>query len=211
LYGIEKINSMIIFGVKSKQKKEKFFKEPKCTNCNEGPLKMTIYQSYFHFFWIPTFPISKPVECECIKCKKKTKGDQMPYELKASYLREKEIIGKPITLYSGIFVIALILIFIFTSGNERKELFESPLVGDVYKIRDGSQYFYLKIKDIYDDSTTFFVSNYTTDVKKYVTIEYLLNRKGKNRLFSYTKATLTKEEVNEIYGDIREIYRKEKK
>ncbi len=58
---------MIIFGRNTKNIGTKTF-EINCPNCHHHQLRLTAYQSMFHFFWIPTFPYKKQYFVDCENC-----------------------------------------------------------------------------------------------------------------------------------------------
>ena len=61
---------LILFGVKTKKISNEIETKENCKICNEGNFFLTFYQSYIHFFWIPSIPLKKYPLMYCKKCSK---------------------------------------------------------------------------------------------------------------------------------------------
>jgi len=132
-----------------------------CYPCKAFEREIKVYRSYFHFCYIPVFPMGdKQFEISCRSC-----GDETRVE---SIVRKYEKIAKtPYYLYSALILFVGIAAFWFywNSNNQknRSELVANPAVGDVYTISEerniGTSYYFLKIFEVSGDSVMAFHSN----------------------------------------------------
>jgi len=125
----------------------------KCDNCGSDGQRFSVYQDYFHLFFIPMFPLGKKtIQSVCLKC-----NDRFNEEKKAHYL---SVTRTPIYLYIGLILFACLIISIVISNrNDQKQTAEyvaNPMINDVYLIREGEgkerTYYFLKIKNIDADT-----------------------------------------------------------
>jgi len=125
----------------------------KCEQCGHDEQVFSVYQEYFHLFYIPFFPSStKTVRCVCPKCE-----DRFNEKKKNHYL---SITRTPLYLYTGVILIAAFVIFLVINNirtqKQKAEYVDNPAVGDVYLIRQEEKasrnYYYLKIFDIKEDT-----------------------------------------------------------
>ena len=132
----------------------------KCDNCNSYEQRFSVYQEYFHIFFIPIFPLGvKTVQSVCLKC-----NDTFNGEKKNHYL---SITKTPIYLYTGIILfVGLITTLVIANINTQKQKAEyvaNPKINDVYLIREdvnkSTIYYFLKIKNI-DVDTVELLHNY---------------------------------------------------
>jgi hypothetical protein len=84
-----------------------------CSNCKSFDLNFAVYKNYFHFFYIPFFPVDeKEVEVLCLKCGESDNRNSRVGHYKA-------IARTPIYLYSGLLlIIALIATIIIVAPSE---------------------------------------------------------------------------------------------
>ena len=125
----------------------------KCENCNSCEQRFSVYQEYFHIFFIPIFPLGfKMIKSVCLKC-----NDTFNEEKKKHYL---SITRTPLYLYTGIILfIGLIVAIVIANINTQKQKAEyvaNPKINDVYLIREDENktatYYFLKIKNIEIDT-----------------------------------------------------------
>lgn len=151
---------MIIYGRRKIRIKKYDDYQIKCENCNGFDHRFSIYQEYFHVFFIPIFPSSiKTIKCVCLKC-----NDTFNQTKKEHYL---SITRTPVFLYSGV----ILLIGLITAGligniytqSQKSELVKKPKIGDVYQIRENAgnlpTYYFVKIKNIHLDTVELFHGN----------------------------------------------------
>jgi len=121
----------------------------KCANCDSYGQRFSVYQKYFHVFWIPTFPLGKKtIQSVCLNC-----NDTFNEEQKNYYL---SITRRPIYLYTGLIlfvglIIAFVIGYVITQ-KQRIEHVANPKINDVYLNRenenDSKIYYFSKIKNI---------------------------------------------------------------
>ena len=125
----------------------------KCDNCNDFGQRFSVYQDYFHLFFIPMFPLGKKtIQSTCLKC-----NDGFNEEKKNHYL---SVTRTPIYLYTGLILLAcLIISLVISIRNDQKQTAEyvaNPMINDVYLMREGEgkerTYYFLKIKNIDSDT-----------------------------------------------------------
>ena len=122
----------------------------KCSNCNSFEQRFSVYQEYFHLFFIPIFPFGfKTIKSVCLKC-----NDKFNEEKKNHYV---SVTRTPIYLYTGIILfVGLITVLVIANVNTQKQKAEyvaNPKINDVYLIREKEEnqstiYYFLKIKNI---------------------------------------------------------------
>ncbi|MCU4164089.1 zinc-ribbon domain-containing protein [Carboxylicivirga caseinilyticus] len=145
--------AMIIFGRRKVRIKKYNNSHIKCEECGSFQQQFSVYQEYFHIFFIPVFPTSvKTIRTVCLNCK-----DTFNQEKVNHYL---SITKTPIYMYSGLILFALLIITGVYANNEsqkkRVEYVSSPKVSDVYLIQQNDDgptfYYFLKIISIDSDT-----------------------------------------------------------
>jgi len=150
---------MLIYGRRKIRIKKYDDYHVKCENCNGYEQRFSVYQQYFHLYFIPVFPSSsKIIKSVCLNC-----NDLFNQEKKSHYLA---ITRTPIYLYTGVILfVVFILAAVIENRNTQKEKSEfvsNPKVNDVYLIRQDDNnlitYYFLKIKNINSDTVELFHS-----------------------------------------------------
>lgn len=149
----------------------------RCENCDSNEQQFSVYQEYFHLFFIPVFPLgSKKVESVCPHCNNLNnakKGDH--------YL---SITRTPFYLFSGLILFAILIITGIFEEKKTSELetmyIANPMVNDVYLFREKEEkstiYYFMKIKNI-DDNTAELIPSfyqYGRSVKKMDDSDYFV-------------------------------------
>src|ERR1700694_5959139 len=121
-----------------------------CYPCKGFEREIRVYRAYFHFCYIPVFPIgAKQFEIRCRNC-----GDETRLE---SVLKKYEKSAKtPLYLYSALILfVGLACFWFYWNSNTHKQKVEfvgSPAVGDVYTISDEknnvTNYYFLRLAGI---------------------------------------------------------------
>ncbi|MFM7022210.1 MAG: zinc-ribbon domain-containing protein [Flavobacteriales bacterium] len=95
---------MIIQGIKKKEtRNERIFDT--CPDCGtKNCIDVTIYQRYYHFFFIPVFPVWKSGEIVCSVCGAQYKSKKLSGDLKLSYENVKRQSILPKYMFSGVIV-----------------------------------------------------------------------------------------------------------
>ncbi|HEX9513183.1 MAG TPA: zinc-ribbon domain-containing protein [Puia sp.] len=132
-----------------------------CYPCKAFDREVQVYRSYFHFCFIPVFPMGgKQFEIRCRNC-----GDETRSE---SIVRKYEKSAKtPFYLYSALILfVGLATFWFYWNKNTQKHKIEyvgNPAVGDIYTISEekntGTTYYYLRIASIRGDSVMVLHSN----------------------------------------------------
>ncbi|CAL2081782.1 hypothetical protein [Tenacibaculum sp. 190524A05c] len=75
---------LIFFGVRTSMIGSVLIKQNvSCDYCNvDNNLRVTVYGSYFHVFWIPIISFGRSVEVTCLHCKKTYSENEIPNNLK---------------------------------------------------------------------------------------------------------------------------------
>lgn len=60
---------MILFGRKAHHLKLQEDSSQNCSKCGSQRTAISLFQKYFHVFWMPVFPIKKEAASQCLNCK----------------------------------------------------------------------------------------------------------------------------------------------
>jgi zinc-ribbon family len=129
-----------------------------CYPCKAYDREILVYRPYFHFCFIPVFPIGRnEYSMHCRNCGDETMLDSVIHQY-------QEKLRTPFYLYSvWILFAAIALTWFFWNSNSKKhkiEYVEKPLTGDVYTISkeesDGTRYYFLRIIEVGNDSVRAF-------------------------------------------------------
>lgn len=152
---------MIIYGWRSKTLKQAPLRDIECENCKESASHLSVTSHYVHIFWIPIFPYAKRVAIACHQCGQVTKEKEMSPDFKAKIHDIKAAAPTPKYLFSGLAVLAIIVLFIvsldYNTSQQQQDYLSSPLVGDIYVLKDNEEvsaykYYLMKINDTEQDS-----------------------------------------------------------
>jgi len=145
---------LFIFGKRTARTDRFIDKDHICYHCQAYDREVLVYREYFHFCFIPVFPIaSKQIEMHCRNC-----GDQTRLESVES--RYRAMAKTPFYLYSALILsVCITAYWFYWSGNkerENKSYINKPVPGDVYTIKKGTgydaSYSFLRIIKISGDS-----------------------------------------------------------
>ena len=161
----------------------------KCEQCHCYGQIFSVYQEYFHLFFVPFFPLGyKIINSVCPHCK-----DSFNEEKTKHYL---SLTRTPLYLYTGsILIVALVVFLIHANINTQKQKtlwVDSPEIGDVYLIRQETDntliYYFLKIADFKADTVELYhnVFHYNRFVSKMDEADYFV----KNDTLRVSKADL---------------------
>jgi hypothetical protein len=105
---------MIIFGLRASNIGSLKTESSQCEYCgNKGTQNITEFGRYFHFFWIPIFPLGRKTFVECLHCKRTIKKKAFDSELKKLYTENKSTIRRPLWHWSGLILFGLLITLIF--------------------------------------------------------------------------------------------------
>jgi len=185
----------------------------KCDNCNNYGQRFSVYQEYFHLFFIPIFPSSiKTIKSVCLNCNDNDAFDQ---EKSNHYL---SLTRTPIYLFTGIILfVGLIIALVIGNINTQKQKAEyiaDPKINDVYLIREDNEdksrtYYFLKIKNIDVDTVELLHSyfQYNRFVYKMDDSDYFVSDEVYKVLKSDLKDYLESGIINAVERDYKESSR----
>src|SRR5688572_9067139 len=135
---------MIIYGSRPVHLKSGQSPTLVCPSCGQtGTIFLSAYSKHAHIFWIPLFPIGRFGVSQCQHCKQVLETGAMPHELRREYDNLKAETKVPLWQFSGLGVIAAIIVFAtYASGEDKKkeaEYLANPAVGDVYRYNTESK------------------------------------------------------------------------
>ena len=202
---------MIVYGSKSKQLAKEVITD-QCSSCGSSNcIDMHVFQKYAHIFWIPLFPVGKTGVTQCDHCKQILKVKQMPSSLAISYENLKSKTKTPIWMFSGLALIAILIVFGVISDREKDKknaaLILTPQRGDIFDIKTKeNQYTAYKVEEVQGDSVFFRPSNYETNQESGIDD---MKRKGDSSysqdVYGFSKTELKQMMTN---GEILDIDRK---
>lgn len=141
-----------------------------CTNCQQqNSINMYIVQRYIHIYWIPFCPaLNKEAISECTNCKEVLKKKQFPETYKNGYQDIKSNTKIPIWMFTGLGIVALILVGVFISSiqndSENAELVLAPKKGDIYEIElSDKNYTLYKVDKVEGNAVYMFENEYSTN------------------------------------------------
>jgi hypothetical protein len=143
----------------------------KCDYCGTiYSIKVSVFQKYVFWFWVPFLPAGKTGISECEICKKVLSEKEMSPNLLSVYQRLRSNARVPIWMYSGAVLFILILGYWQLKDREQKknsaQLVSAPAIGDVLEVKNKEQQYTLtKIIDIKKDSIFLISSNYQSTEK----------------------------------------------
>ncbi|RYY44473.1 MAG: zinc-ribbon domain-containing protein [Chitinophagaceae bacterium] len=184
---------MIIYGTRVKKLATEHLPD-KCPHCGtQNSLDLQVFQKYAHIFWIPFFPLKKRVMSQCDHCKQVLEEKEMPSSLAGSFESLKKQTKTPLWMFSGIGLLALLIIAIVVSEQNKDkrnaQLILTPAVGDLFKIKTkDNQYTLYKVSGVSSDSVIIQPSNY--EVSKVTGLHKLEKQSFSDELFGFSKAEL---------------------
>ena len=149
---------LFIFGKRYARVGRFFDTEHICYPCKAYDREILVYRPYFHFCFIPVFPIGRnEYSMHCRNCGDETMLDSVLEQYQGR-------LRNPFYLYSAwILFAAIALTWFYWNSNSKKhkiEYVEKPLAGDVYTISkqesDGTRYYFLRIIEVGNDSVRAF-------------------------------------------------------
>lgn len=162
---------MIFYGTSSSRLKDGRLNNVTCPNCQEQTaMNYSVFGKYAYIYWIPLFPLGKTNVLECNNCKKTYKLKELPEQIKHKFELEKHK-GIPFKHFSGLAIIAAIVLWIIYSSARDKELsaefIKEPKIGDIYRTEGSTsnRYTTSKVVSIENDSVFLIFNDYEVDMK----------------------------------------------
>ncbi len=159
---------MIIYGSRAKLIAKEIV-PGKCPHCGTlNSVEMNVFQRYAHVFWIPFFPVGKTGVSQCDHCKQVLKLKEMPADLRLTYDNLKGQAKKPVWMYTGLGLLAVLVTIGVISSKAQDEknakLIQEPRNGDVYEIKNNSrQYTLYKVAQVKGDSVFVYMNEYASN------------------------------------------------
>lgn len=130
----------------------------KCVSCGKyGTVTITLFQEYFHIFWIPIFPTAKVCTTRCSHCKHTLEKKELPWNYHYHYDSLKTKTKVPWWTFVGLGCIINFIVFLIIHDRNRdstiKEYLNDIQKGDVYTMKTyDSKYVLYKVDSIGNDS-----------------------------------------------------------
>jgi hypothetical protein len=135
---------MIIYGRKGKIVEGRQIEDVPCPNCGSRNLKTFGIVEYFHFYWIPFFPVSREVGLECADCKMGLNEEGLPLEMKKTITSDIFDDYSDLYNFTGLILVALLVCFsmisVLLERSNADDYIETPRINDIY-IADLSKLF----------------------------------------------------------------------
>lgn len=192
---------------KARIKKYTDYQQP-CQSCKVFDQDVRVYRDYYHFFFIPVFPIGeKTVSIRCKNC-----GEPMRLEvIKKHY---EKISKTPFYLFTGtLLLIGLVFtLYYFNLSTQRDKIafLENPKVGDVYTIRihknNKAVYYFLRLSRVVGDTVFAYHNNleYGGYVSRLDDDDYFVENEEVVFLKSDLKQMLGQMKINAVERDYGE-------
>ncbi|ULQ55204.1 hypothetical protein KJS94_11180 [Flavihumibacter rivuli] len=198
---------MIIYGTRSTELAKEVLTD-KCQNCGtQNCIDMHVFQKYAHIFWIPFFPMGKIGLSQCDHCKQVLKVKEMPASLKASYDNLKAQTKAPIWMFSGLAVVAVLIMTSVVSDKKKDErnakLILSPQVGDIFEVKTrNNNYTLYRVDQVKGDSV--FIQASTYEVNRLKGLKDVRLKEYSSDVYGFSKI-----ELKEMFskGEILDINR----
>lgn len=188
---------MLIFGKRKIRIKKYDDFQIKCENCSNYNQRFSIYQQYYHLFYVPIFPAGpRTIKTACLSCKDSFNDQKVLHYL--------SLTKTPVYFYTGfiLFIVLIITIFISNTNNQNKKhkYIENPKVNDVYMIRikdedDNASYYFMKVKNLNADTVELIqnIYDYSDFVGELADEDYFdrseIYKLSKSEIKSYSKST----------------------
>ncbi|MDD2983695.1 MAG: hypothetical protein PHQ74_09930 [Crocinitomicaceae bacterium] len=202
---------MLIYGKRKIRIKKYDDFHIQCENCSACKQRFSVYQAYYHLFFIPIYPASqKSIKTICLNCK-----DSFNEQKVLHYLAKTKT---PFYLYTGLILFASLFISVIYSNintqNKKQEYAENPKVNDVYLMNkkdedDNSSYFFVKIKRISGDTVEVIHNayEYSRFISKFDTADYFDKSERSLFLKSELKAYIHDRKITSIKRDYEKTSR----
>lgn len=188
----------MFYGINSRSvKQENVFND--CASClAKHSIVMNISQKYFHFFWIPFFPLYKTGEAKCENCKKSFTKNEMSPELLRTFDDVKLKAWPPVWMFTGIIVVvvwvAIDAFRINDINDKNSRLVSAPMKGDIYYFqKDFSDFCAFRIQEVVGDTVYL---NYNQQETSNASM-FVGTKEPRKYLKSELKTLLSK---NELFG-----------
>lgn len=140
-----------------------------CSYCGKNnSLQITVFQEYFHFFWIPFFPTKKTSVTKCSHCQNVVQQGKFLKDGSSNYLTSNSKV--PIWTFSGLILIAVFVFVGITEGQKREQreiaYITNPKKGDVYEIKVKIHFYTLYKVDAVKSDTVYVLTHKEKVIKR---------------------------------------------
>jgi hypothetical protein len=193
---------LIIHGKRTARIKRYTDNNQACRDCQSFDLDVRVYRDYYHFFFIPIFPVGdKVVKMRCKNC-----GE--PIRINTIQSHYEDISRTPFYLYTfPILFVCLIIIVIIGNLSTQKEkaiFIDNPKVGDVYRIskdeNNKTTYYFLRLARVNGDTVIAYHNNleYNGFIYKLNDDDFFVKEDKLYFMKHELKQMLEKEEINSV-------------
>ncbi|WP_046757931.1 hypothetical protein [Kordia jejudonensis] len=206
---------MIVYGTGSKDIGTRKIQGAKCPNCESTEMCVNVTSNYAQVFWIPIFPMSKKFLSVCLHCDQVLEKKEMPQQLKDKIDMEKHHFKTPIYLFSGLAIIALLVVYAFyASGKHDEELaanVKNLEAKDVVVFKVSSkEYTFAEVNKKSNDTIYLNYSSYTYEGRKPSESKYKKEKATISDFYSYDDTYyFTQSEIDSLHQieELVEIYK----
>ena len=129
---------IFFFGTRASKIGEQHITNTTCNYCNQqDTFRVTTFARYFHFFWIPIFPLYRTKIAECSHCKKTYAEEEFSESIKHSIERAESLNKPKRPIWHGCGCLVIIALFVvpsilagiaslFGDGSSDDDDFEDP-------------------------------------------------------------------------------------
>lgn len=124
---------MLIYGKRASRLFQKDVHGITCKHCQNADIhRITIFSNYAHVYWVPLFPLGKPIVAECQHCKKTIAYDEFSEDLKQASEAIRPAVKTPLWNWTGLMAIGGLFLLIniiefFRVDDPRLALLEADL------------------------------------------------------------------------------------
>jgi hypothetical protein len=196
---------MIIFGTKVKSIKKGMLKNVLCQYCDkENEMEYDFQQKYFHFYYLPFFPLKKKLSVCCENCYSVFEGKHInqAIQVKLNRVTERYPVKTPIWTFSGIILLTLLVTWAIWQSNrhgvDEANFIKNPKKGDIYFVEHSPKEYTTIYStwrvDKVDDQNVYFTYN-DTSVTKYTKVFSILS----DYRYTTKKGILSRQKIEELF------------
>jgi hypothetical protein len=166
-------NMVVFFGIRAKRIAGNTLHYVACSTCGNQALRPQTVYSFVHIFWVPVFPYKREIATECMHCKSRMAGKEVPPSVHAAIKRENKSSKPPVYLFAGAILVASIVAYAGLRSRSAEhataDYMASPLINDYYVVDysefielEEDEYLYgiFKVWSLEPDSIRFRVGTY---------------------------------------------------
>lgn len=197
----------ILHGSKEEFLSETIDQQNACLKCRGLGIHVAHYQRYYHFFFLPAFPLGKSLRVRCLIC-----GAQQEHCATTALVAIHKSPAKTSLKYwlGTLFILIVVISFysiIRKNSMDEKSYIENPMIGDIYTLHDSvtfengrkqKAYQYLKVYKVTNDSIFIIDSNLAHE--GYMSISKVLEKED---LFTDRLHAFPRQAILELFNEDR--------